>query len=158
MNGLPAAIAETFRLLAAQVAQCAVDDWWIIGSTAVLLHGADLPDVRDVDIVMSARDAAALLDRTAADPAPAAASDRFRSEVFGVWRAPPVPVEVMGGFRFARPDGWHPVSFATRQAVMAGGAQLFIPSAAELQDLLLAFGRPKDVARAAALGRLAAGR
>ena len=47
MNGLPAALAETLRLLAAQVAQCAVDDWWIIGSTAVLLHGADLPDVRE---------------------------------------------------------------------------------------------------------------
>jgi hypothetical protein len=151
MPGISAPLQETLRLLAAAVAPCAVDDWWIIGSTAVLLHGGAVPHVKDVDLVMSARDAAALLERTGAGLELAAASAQFQSEVFGVWRTPPVPVEVMGGFRFVRPDGWRPVSFTTRQSVMAGGAALFVPSITELQDLLLAFGRPKDLARAAVL-------
>lgn len=148
---IPAALAQTLGLLAAAV-EGAADDWWIIGSTAVVLHGADLPAVKDVDIVMSARDAAALLDRVGAPPEPSA-SDRFRSAIFGVWRAPPVPVEVMGGFHFARNDGWQAVTFATREPVRVGAARLFVPAAGELADLLLAFGRPKDRARAALLRR-----
>jgi len=134
-------------MLAATAAD-ASDDWWIIGSAAVALHGAEVHAVRDVDLLMSADDAERFLRRVGGQPRAGKPSTQFRSDVFGTWVGPPRPIEVMGGFSLATAGGWCPVLPKTREAKIVGDCVLFVPSIAELKAMLLSFGRPKDLERA----------
>jgi hypothetical protein len=124
------------------------DDWWIIGSTAVVLHGADVPKTRDVDLLMSPRDAERLLKRVGGKPSDSKPSTQFRSKVFGTWFDPPLPIEVMGGFSVMTAGGWQPVLPKTRERRTLEGHEFYVPSVGELREMLLSFGRPKDVERA----------
>lgn len=126
----------------------ASDDWWIIGSAAVALHGFDVATVRDVDLLMSARDAEAFLKRVGGHEPAGKPSTKFRSDVFGTWTAPPLPVEVMGGFSLSTSNGWRPVWPESRERKTIGEHALFVPSVPELKAMLLSFGRPKDLERA----------
>jgi hypothetical protein len=144
-------LRQSLERTAALVAE-ASDPWWIIGSAAVLLHGGDVGGVKDIDLMMSSRDAESFLRRAGVEPRCGKASDRFRSTVFGTWSGPPVPVEVFGGFELATGGRWRPVVLTTRQAVSIGHSSVFVPSAAELARLLQSFGRPKDLERAALIG------
>lgn len=141
------ALADTLAMVS-EAASGARDPWWIIGSAAVVLHGRSIANVKDVDLMMSAADAEAFLKRAGERPSNGKPNDRFRSLVFGIWSEPPVPVEVMGSFSIATPEGWRDVSLATREAVTVQGRSVFIPSAEELVRLLRSFGRAKDLARA----------
>jgi hypothetical protein len=141
------ALAGTLAMVA-EAAQGAADRWWIIGSAAVALHGGDVPKVKDVDLMMSTRDAEAFLSRVGGERRRADASAQFRSQVFGVWKEPPIPVEVFGGFGVAADAGWREVSLSTREPVSVAGTQVYVPSAEELVRLLHSFGRPKDLERA----------
>jgi hypothetical protein len=126
----------------------AADPWWIISSAAVALHGAEIDQVRDVDVLMSVHDAAAALLRAGARHDGGQGAARFRSQVFGVWSGAPLPVEIFGGFEFAGAEGWTPVRPQTRHRVELDGRGLFVPAAAELRAMLIGFARPKDLARA----------
>lgn len=124
------------------------DDWWIIGSAAAALSGADVPIVRDVDLLLSEADARRLLGLWAGEPRTGAAPDaQFRSAVFARYDAAPLPIEAFGGFEMKIRDRWRPVAPLTR--IARGG--VFTPSVAEQIALLEAMGRDKDAARIAAL-------
>jgi hypothetical protein len=139
-------------LTVAEAMASAHDSWWIIASAAAVLHGADI-EVADVDLLVSARDGEALLARIGPTDAPNP-SDRFRSDLFGRWTTPPLPVDIMAGFHALASDGWRPVLPATRIGIPLGDATLHVPSIAELIEHCRLFGRPKDIARAAILQRL----
>jgi hypothetical protein len=132
----------------AELGLAAADPWWVISSAAVALHGAPADDVRDVDLLMSGRDAKEALIRVGVEPHSGRATRLFRSAIFGTWHGPPLPVEIFGDFQFAGPDGWSRVAPRSREAIAIGNHILFVPSAAELRQLLIGFGRPKDLARA----------
>lgn len=149
------ALAETLSMIA-QAVQDAQDPWWLIGSAAVALHGAKVAHLKDVDLMMSARDADAFLRRVKAHRERAESSDRFSSHVFGIWGEPPIPVEAFGGFRVANGGVWREVLLSTREPIRVGKATVFVPAARELITLLRAFGRPKDLERANLLRALAA--
>lgn len=123
-----------------------MDPWWVIGSAAMALHGAQGLEVGDIDLLMSRRDAAALLRRQTVEPRPGVPGGRFRSDVFGRWRAGAVTVEVMGGLHVDE------MALVPRSRVAIG--RLYVPDVAELIAMCVSFGRPKDVARAQALRRL----
>lgn len=134
----------------AEVADLAADasePWWIIGSAAVALHGARVANIRDIDLMMSRADARHFLERAGVMSTPDTGHPKFRSEVFGTWRMPPLPVEIFAGFSLADSEGWRPVLLQTRQAVSVAGRTLYVPSKTELRELLLSFGRPKDLER-----------
>jgi hypothetical protein len=120
-------------------AASARDPWWIIGSAAMALQGVASLEVGDVDLLMSRRDAASLLRSKGVEPAPGEAGGRFRSDVFGRWRAGAYVVETMGGFYV---DGRELVP-ATR--VAKGG--FCVPSVEELIAMCGLFARPKDEER-----------
>ena len=141
------AIAESLAMLA-QAAAGAADEWWIIGSAAVLLHGGAVGHAKDIDLMMSARDADAFLRRVGVEPRRGTGDERFRSAVFGTWRRPPVAVEAFGGFEVAVGPTWREVRLETREAVTVGTARVYLPQRAELVRLLRCFGRPKDLERA----------
>jgi hypothetical protein len=98
---------------------------------------------------MSALDAETFLRGVCEVPRVGASSDLFKSEVFGIWTQPPIPVEVMGGFSVRNGAGWREVAPTSREAVSLAGTAVFVPSAEELVTILLSFGRPKDRERAA---------
>lgn len=122
----------------------ACEPWWIIGSAAVVLHGAETL-VADVDVLCGEADARALI--AALGGAVLASDDDpvFRSAVFGRCAATPLPVEVMARLTVRGA----PVRLATREWI--GGVA--VPSRVELAALLRIFGREKDLTRAALLTR-----
>ena len=138
-----------FGAALAQVAAAlrpARDPWWVIGSAAVRLHGAET-SVADIDVLTSARDAERLLADWPGVATICGASDRFRSHPFARLDGAAVPVEVMGDLELCTANGWQPVRPLTR--VAHGG--VFIPDRDALRAILRAFGREKDRARAALL-------
>ena len=131
------------------------DPWWIIGSAAVALHGADAGMIGDVDVVLSVPDAHRLCAMRDVAIGQTAAHPLFRSRLFARWTGTPLAIELMAGFEVATADGWHPVNPVSRQRIETGGATVYVPVAGELIALLRLFGRRKDLTRAAALARSA---
>ena len=120
----------------------------MVGSAAVRLHGAET-SVADIDVLTSARDAAQLLDAWQGAVTIGGASDRFRSHPLSRLDGAALAVEVMANLEVRTADVWRRVVPATRVAV----AGVFVPARDELAAILRAFGRDKDVARAALLER-----
>ena len=122
----------------------------MIAGAAAALHGC-AGTVADVDVLTVIADADRAIARLALPPDLAAPSDRFRSERFARWAAPPLPVQIMAGFAVRTAEGWHPIAPSTRERVAIGGRCVFVPARGELAGMLRLFGRPKDLARAAFL-------
>lgn len=140
-------LAETLWIIASAAPEFR-DEWWIIGSAAAALAGAEIAEVRDVDVLLSARDARGLLKRWALAPKfAAAASGQFRSAVFARFEQAPLAIEAMGEFEMRVQGEWRRVWPSTREA--RGG--VFTPSVAEQIALLKAMGREKDLPRIEAL-------
>ena len=147
----PALTATCAAVAAAMAHMCT--RWWIITSAAVALHGADPGPVGDVDVLMDAMDARSFCADRGIAIRPGVADDRFRSALFAVLDAHPLPVEIMAGLALMTHDGWRPIRPVTRHAVAVPGGMVYVPDRAEFAALLRAFGRPKDLRRAAALER-----
>ncbi|WP_037488001.1 hypothetical protein [Sphingomonas phyllosphaerae] len=124
------------------------DPWWVIGSAAVRLHGAET-SVADIDVLVSERDAGSVLRDWPRAVTIGAASERFRSHPFARLEGAALPVEVMADLELCTDGVWRRVLPATRVAV----AGVFVPARDELAAILRAFGRDKDVARAGLLSR-----
>ena len=140
------ALAGSLPAIASTMA-VAEDRWWIIGSAAVALHGADLTDVRDVDIVLSIADAARILSHLGIAPDAGAGHPDFRSRIFATWGGAALPVEFMADFHCRSRDRWLPVQPTTRIAISGEGWTVFVPDKDELGAILAMFGRPKDIER-----------
>jgi hypothetical protein len=138
----------------AGVMGAARDPWWIIASAAAVLHGAALPDVADVDVLMSIEDARRILPTLGLVAHRGPEDLKFQSDVFATWGAPPLPVDFLAGFRVRQEDRWLPVAPVTRQAIDIGGAIVYIPEREELRRIIESFGRPKDLERARLLAEL----
>lgn len=150
MNALAPPLAAALDQIADAASDFA-EPWWIIGSVAAALAGADVGTIRDVDLLLSPADGAALgdrwRDRRLPDPP---ASRKFRSGFFARFASPGLPIEAMGDFEIEVAGVWRRVAPATR--VLAKRA--YIPSADEQIELLAAMGRPKDAPRIRALRAL----
>ncbi|GAA4041403.1 hypothetical protein GCM10022213_09500 [Parerythrobacter jejuensis] len=127
------------------------DEWWIIGSAAVALHGADPGPVADIDILLSERDASQLFPQLGIPIAPGGAHHQFASTVFGIWNDPPISVEFMAGLRVMRDSRMQDLQLHTRTPVTAGTVLVYVPTRPELEGMLRLFDRPKDAARLGAL-------
>lgn len=141
---------ESLRAVARAMAP-ARHDWWIITSAACALHGVDPGVIRDVDVLLDRRDVPQVLGALGVPFAPGEADGRFRSEIFAVWPAPALAVEFFAGFHLFEAGEWREIRPVTRIAVDLVGTTLFVPEQHELREILLRFGRPKDLARAALL-------
>lgn len=132
------------------------DAWWIIASAAVALHGADPGHVADVDVLLSDADARRILPTIGIEPRQGSAHAVFRSSIFGTWTGTtPLPVEFMADFYRLAGEVWLPVQPVTRQRMEVDGVVVFVPDRRELQAMLTAFGRQKDLERARSLAAVA---
>lgn len=136
-------------------AQC-VDPWWLIGSAALRVCGVPGIAVHDVDVLVSAADAGRLLWqwRQCIDAAfQPERTDLFRSR-FGRIGGFALPLEVMGDLQLRRDGAWRPVRPADRSEVDWNGLRLPVPGLDTQLAVLEAFGRPKDLAKAAMVRQL----
>jgi hypothetical protein len=129
-------------------------DWWLIGSAAMVLHGVALAAIDDIDILTTPAGARALAARWGVEPITPDPSEKFDSELFFQRADTPLAVEVMAGFRVKVGGGWTPVLPTTREALAGPGGPWFAPSRGELLDILALFGRAQDLTRAKLLGAL----
>lgn len=131
------------------------EDWWLIGSAALVLSGVALSDIDDIDILTTPAGAEFLAARWEGHVARLGPTAHFRSQVFFRRTDTPLPVEVMAGFEVKAGEAWTPVAPRTRVALAWLGGLYFAPSHIELMDMLALFGRPQDRKRAALLGAVA---
>jgi hypothetical protein len=123
------------------------DPWWVIGSAAMALHGAEGLEVHDIDLLLSRRDARERLEERGLSALPGTEDERFHSDIFGTWYEGAYRVEMFGAFKVRDGAGWVEISPASRVEVRAGTSSLYVPSVEELIRLGRLFGRAKDAAR-----------
>ncbi|KUO56634.1 MAG: hypothetical protein APF78_08750 [Sphingomonadales bacterium BRH_c3] len=145
----PALAASLAQL--AQVMRDTRDDWWVIGSAAVALHGGDPGEIADIDVIVSRRDLDALYERLSLTYTPDAGKAMFRSQRFGRWTEPALDVEFMAGLQVLRGGQWLSVQVQSRETIRCSDVEVLVPSRGELIAILELFGREKDLARAATL-------
>jgi len=122
----------------------AQDDWWVIGSAAIALHGVDVGPVNDIDILVSLRDAQALRLATGTANRAVTGSKKFRSEVFLQLDYDGIPLEVMANFSVNHQGRWQAILPTSRQAFNLGNACVYAPALRELVEILRVFSREKD--------------
>ena len=147
-------VLESVLDLVARDGAALADPWWVFGSAGMALVGVPGLSPPDVDLIVSERDAAALIGLWNARRTDAAPSPLFRSKVFAKASIAALPIEIMAGFESYSAGAWTPVAPATRIAIRWKGAALYTPSAAEQAAICRRFGRPKDLARVALLEAL----
>lgn len=134
----------------------ALDDWWIIGSAAVALHGASTP-VADIDLLTSERDARRLIATHRLSIMQPDDHPLFRSRLFARWPRQDRAVEIMAGLNIRDGARWTPVELRTRICRTIAGEPIFLPDRAEMMAILDRFGRPKDQARRTLLAAMCTG-
>jgi hypothetical protein len=140
-------LAATLQLIAAKAPQA--DDWWIIGSAAAALMGVDL-EPQDVDIFGGADTIRQFCAALGSAPKPAAANPLFKSEPFEVFTGEGLlPIELMGDMQLYRDGVWTPFAILSRISVEFGGGTVYVPSLPEQAAIFTAFGRSKDLDKAA---------
>ena len=141
----------TLKALATVMERNACDNWWVIGSAAVALHGGDPGQMGDVDVIVSLQDFSELESHIPLADTREGAGAAFRSDCFGCWSEPAIRVEFMAGFKLRVGDDWQPVQPRTREAITLDEHKIFVPERGELIAILHSFGRAKDLRRAATL-------
>jgi len=124
------------------------EPWWIIGSTAVALHGADPGPINDIDIPVSQKDAEMLAEKWRCADQSNTNSNRFRSCLLLQPELNGFPVQAMAGLEFRSHGLWQALAPRTRQKIRYQSISLFVPESPEFIAVLLAFGRKKDIQRA----------
>jgi hypothetical protein len=123
------------------------DPWWVLGSAAMALIGIDPGEIHDIDVLVSAPDAEALMHAFALTNQADGGTTHFRSDYFLIPPLGEIRVEIMAGYHILSEAAWTPVCPATRQAIAVGPATVFVPERQDQINLLTRLGRPKDHAR-----------
>jgi hypothetical protein len=131
------------------------DPWVVIGSAAARLAGAEVMPA-DIDVLCSTRDAQALGDcwQPRRDDSGRPADGNLFQSQFARFAFPGLPLEIMGGLQLHGQSGWIPVRIDEVITVDMEDLVVPIPSLAEQIRVLQAFGRRKDLQRAALLKSL----
>ena len=129
-------------------------DWWLIGSTAARLSGADLMP-EDIDVFGSSAAMTAVVAHFGGASSNGTSGERFRSQPFCRITVPTgLPIEVMGGLEVQSNGIWQKLRIASRIAVATEAGTVYVPSLDEQIAIFELFGRDKDLAKAAILRRM----
>ena len=132
----------------ARAAPAGREDWWIIGSVALVLAGVEGVEPADVDLLGSAETLSIFLHNWQEQPAPPKPGARFRSNPYDrIDRPGCLPIETMGDLEVLSESGWQKVLPLTRLIVDINGLPVFIPALDEQLAILRLFGREKDLAK-----------
>ncbi len=129
-----------------------MDDWRIIGSSALMLSGLTEVQPDDVDVVGSAQTIFTMLDRmqcAAGMPEPGVL---FRSHPYVRISSPDsLAIEVMGDLEVKQAGVWRSVLPLGQIPYATDFGPVYVPTVEQQLMLLERFGREKDIQRAALL-------
>ena len=129
-------------------------DWWLIGSTAARLSGADLVP-EDIDVFGPAAAMTAIVNHFGGASLSGTPGERFRSQPFcRLTVADGLPIEVMGDLEVKSEGIWQKLHIESRVAVATPAGTVYVPSLDEQIAIFELFGRDKDLAKAAVLHRM----
>jgi hypothetical protein len=151
--GLPQGLANDLETLARLMADIR-EDWWVIGSTAIVLAGVEGIAPHDVDVLISAQAARALAESLGETPLALPPHPKFRSEVFFRRRLVSRDAEFMVGFEVAGEGGWEAFWPVSRRMVGVPGGVIPIPDVEDLKRMCRLFGRARDMEKLARLETL----
>lgn len=120
------------------------DPWWVLGSGAIALLGLDPKGVRDIDVLISKRDALVLMQKHNLPNRADGGNERFRSDIFLLPELGDFRVELMSNYCIRHNDDWVVVQPSSRIKVQIADATLYVPALCEQIELLSLLGRPKD--------------
>ncbi|MDJ0920826.1 MAG: hypothetical protein QNI84_06830 [Henriciella sp.] len=127
------------------------DPWWVLGSAAVALKGYNPQGVRDVDVLVSERDAEALIKRWGIRNQRDGGTATYRSRYFLLPKLGALRVEIMAGYEIVCDDTWQAVQPTSRTRIDVEGMPVFVPSDEDLISLFQMLGREKDLMRISAM-------
>ncbi|AFD05628.1 nucleotidyltransferase family protein [Solitalea canadensis] len=140
--GFLESISESLQLLE--------DDFYLIGSGALVMERIEIDKVNDIDLLTSERDADKLKkiwnDKLSQGYIPAD-GQLFKSN-FGRFRFNTFDLEVMGDLAVNTQNGWHNLRINEYLTVNIAGLSLRIPTLLEQYRVFKLFGRPKDLHKA----------
>ena len=124
-------------------------DWYIIGSSAMILAGVDIENTLDIDILTTDAGSnefkSALFDYKELEPQ-TKENELFHSN-FARFSLPLMEIEVMRNLQINKNNSWQDVSVTYWDEIPLGNMKIKIPTRDEMKRLLLLFGREKDLTR-----------
>ena len=143
-----AALERTFRAIG-EAAPDGADDWWVIGSAALVLAGVEGVEPDDVDLIGARATILRFLACWGVAEGEPDPHGLFNSSPYlRVEAESRVPIETMGDLHVFRDGSWMPLIPRSRIGIDVAGTRLFIPALAEQRDIFRLFGRPKDMEKA----------
>lgn len=130
----------------AQMMSVAKDDWCIIGGAALVLWGVPGVSVRDIDVILSTRDAQQILGGVTRDTPALHDSGLFRSTYY-TQVGSGIEFDFMADFSVNSGGEWVAVAPKPTYRIQFGDYPILLPSREELRRVLKLFGRPKDIER-----------
>ena len=130
------------------------DPWWIITSAATALHTLDWSDVRDIDVMVSRRDARMLLASAPFMDRTDGGTEKFRSSLYATLDLPGLPIDIFADFEICRHGHWSRVLPATRLSLEIEAGLVYTASIREQLAITKALDRAKDASRIAKLQAL----
>ena len=150
MSMLSTELTNTLSAVARMLSD-AKDAWWVLGSVAVAVKGYEAGHIADIDVLVSPEDAKRLMAVHGLDNLHDGGTARYRSTHFLCPDLGPIPVEIMAGYEILSGEAWQAVWPLSRERIQVGGANVFVPSDADLIDILQRLGRDKDQPRLQAM-------
>ncbi len=124
----------------------------ILFGTAVLeLLGIGGFQASDLDVIVSVEAAEVLAAVAGVEPDGEGGNDRFRSRVHFHLEGAPLVIDVMAAMNIGSSDGWTLYEVEEMIEIIANGRRVRAASLADLRRFYSLAGRPKDLAKIAAI-------
>ncbi|GHS92326.1 hypothetical protein FACS1894203_4670 [Bacteroidia bacterium] len=130
------------------------DEWYIIGTSGLVLAGVKLEKTSDIDILTSVRDAEKLKiawkNRMRKD-FDSSNTELFESD-FSRYDFGTLDIEIMGGLKVNHSGKWIPLTISDHLHILTSDFEIRVPTLEEQKKILLLFGREKDLKKIKLLG------
>lgn len=125
------------------------DDYFIIGSAALVLTGIDIKNIPDIDILTSDRNANYLKEiwKDKLVENHITKRDDLFSSNFAHYNFEALDIEVMGNLKIQNNNKWEPLIIQDYVIISDGEMQIKVPTLQEQERILKLFGREKDLVK-----------
>ena len=123
------------------------DEFFVIGSAALLLSNIEIGETQDIDILTSTKDSNKLqqLYKNILEEQPTTKEDNLFKSNFARLKHPIMDIEIMGDLKVLNNGIWLPVEIKEYQEININKVTIKIPTLKEQIKLLKLFGREKDL-------------
>jgi hypothetical protein len=122
------------------------DDFYLIGSAALILSGIKIENIYDLDILVSDRDADFLMaewgNRRIIEHAPK--DNELFSSKFARYKFSELDIEILGELKVNKMGIWEKLEISDSQSITIDDFEIKTPTLNEQKRILQLFGRKKD--------------